>query len=185
MSSAAKGFVVTSDYVGPDRRKDVSRPSNVELFDPPNSLKMKAKDRLSAEETAQRLDAELKGARELLNSEKLRRDAFQICILWRMMQEEIPGARHLQAGSGEDRRSGARCGATLRRLELGEGRGMVRLDRRRCRGSGSRRRPQRLDASSWACSAEPEPRLPPREIGLRRHSARRSTPPWPSSVRAR
>jgi DNA-binding response OmpR family regulator len=87
-----KGFVVTSDYVGPDRRKDVSRPSNVELFNPPNSLKMKAKDRLSAEETAQRLDAELKSARELLNSEKLRRDAFQIAILWRMMQEEIPGA---------------------------------------------------------------------------------------------
>ena len=87
-----KGFVVTSDYVGPDRRKDMSRPSNVELFEPPNSLKMKAKDRLSADETTQRLDAELKSAREVLNSEKLRRDAFQISILWRLMQEEIPGA---------------------------------------------------------------------------------------------
>ncbi|HTP76638.1 MAG TPA: hypothetical protein VMJ73_06620 [Rhizomicrobium sp.] len=87
-----KGFVVTSDYVGPDRRKDVSRPSNVELFNPPNSLKMKAKDRLSAEEATQRLDAELKSAREILNSEKLRRDAFQIAILWRLMQNENPGA---------------------------------------------------------------------------------------------
>ena len=87
-----KGFVVTSDYVGPDRRKDDSRPSTVELFDPPNSLKMKAKDRLSPEETALRLDSELRAARELLNCEKLRRDAFQISILWRLMQEHIPGA---------------------------------------------------------------------------------------------
>ena len=43
-----KGFVITTDYVGPDRRKDNSRASNVELFEPPNSLKMKAKDKLSA-----------------------------------------------------------------------------------------------------------------------------------------
>ena len=87
-----KGFVVTSDYVGPDRRKDTSRPSTVELFDPPNSLKMKAKDRLTPEATALRLDAELRAARQLLNSEKLRRDAFQISILWRLMQERAPGA---------------------------------------------------------------------------------------------
>ncbi len=87
-----KGFVVTSDYVGPDRRKDGSRPSNVELFDPPNSLKMKAKDRLTADQAHARLDSELKAARDLLNHEKLRRDAFQISILWRLMQEYVPGA---------------------------------------------------------------------------------------------
>jgi DNA-binding response OmpR family regulator len=87
-----KGFVVTSEYVGPDRRRDFSRPSNVEMFDPPNSLKMKAKDRLSADEATQRLDAELRNARKHLNSEKLRRDAFQLSILWRLMQEHVPGA---------------------------------------------------------------------------------------------
>jgi DNA-binding response OmpR family regulator len=87
-----KGFVVTSEYVGPDRRKDMSRPSNVELFEPPNSLKMKAKDHLTSEEATLRLDSELKGARDVLNSEKLRRDAFQISIQWRLMQEDIPGA---------------------------------------------------------------------------------------------
>jgi len=81
-----KGFVITSDYVGPDRRKDSLRPSEVELFEPPNSLKMKAKERLTTEAAAQRLDQELKEARDLLNREKLRRDAFQICVLWRLMQ---------------------------------------------------------------------------------------------------
>jgi DNA-binding response OmpR family regulator len=86
-----KGFVITHDYVGPDRRRDPSRSSSAELFDPPNSLKMKAKERLNAEEATARLDAELRTAREFFNSEKLRRDAFQICILWRLLQDRVPG----------------------------------------------------------------------------------------------
>ena len=85
-----KSFVITTDYVGPDRRKDDSRPSNVELFAPPNSLKMKAKDKLAPEFVAKLLDAELKTAREKLQDEKLRRDSFQVCILWRLMQEALP-----------------------------------------------------------------------------------------------
>lgn len=87
-----KGFVITSEYIGPDRRRDPGRPSEVELFDPPNSLKMKVQERLTDEQANQRLDAELKTAREVLNSEKLKRDAFQICILWRLMQEHMPGS---------------------------------------------------------------------------------------------
>jgi DNA-binding response OmpR family regulator len=85
-----KSFVITTDYVGPDRHRDFSRSSNVELFEPPNSLKMKAQDRMSADETAHRLDVALKSAREVLNSEKLRRDAFQICVLWRLIQQDLP-----------------------------------------------------------------------------------------------
>jgi DNA-binding response OmpR family regulator len=83
-----KSFVITTDYVGPDRRRDASRPSTVELFEPPNSLKMKAKDKLSSEAIARKLDTELKSAREKLNAEKLRRDSFQICILWRLLQAQ-------------------------------------------------------------------------------------------------
>jgi DNA-binding response OmpR family regulator len=85
-----KGFVITTDYVGPDRRKDEARPSSAELFEPPNSLKMKAKDKMSAEAISKRLDGELRSAREKLMNEKLRRDTFQVCILWRLMQEELP-----------------------------------------------------------------------------------------------
>jgi DNA-binding response OmpR family regulator len=86
-----KGFVITSEYVGPDRRGPL-RPSDIELFEPPNSLKMKVAERLSDELANQRLDAELKKARATLNSEKLKRDAFQICVLWRLMQEHVPGS---------------------------------------------------------------------------------------------
>jgi DNA-binding response OmpR family regulator len=83
-----KGFVITTEYVGPDRRHDSGRSSNVELFEPPNSLKMKAKDRLSTDEIARKLDAELKTAREKLTTEKLRRDSFQVCVLWRLLQDQ-------------------------------------------------------------------------------------------------
>jgi len=83
-----KGFVITTEYVGPDRRRDTSRANNVEMFDPPNSLKMKAKDRLPNEEIARRLDLELKTAREKLTKEKLRRDSFQVAILWRLLQDQ-------------------------------------------------------------------------------------------------
>jgi CheY-like chemotaxis protein len=85
-----KSFVITSDYVGPDRRKDDSRADSAELFAPPNSLKMKAKDKLAPDSVAKLLDAELRTAREKLHAEKLRRDSFQVCILWRLMQEALP-----------------------------------------------------------------------------------------------
>ena len=84
-----KGFVITTDYVGPDRRRDEARAASMsaETFTPPNSLKMKAKEKLPADAIAKMLDAELKSAREKLHVEKLKRDSFQVCILWRLMQE--------------------------------------------------------------------------------------------------
>lgn len=108
-----KGFVITTDYVGPDRRSDATRPSNVELFQPPNSLQMKARDRLSPDVVAQKLDAELKVACDILHSEKLRRDAFQICILWRLIQAQHPasGAKSAEVVKIKDltRSVAARC----------------------------------------------------------------------------
>lgn len=92
-----KGFVITTDYVGPDRRRDAARPGDAEMFDPPNSLKMKAKDRMSADLIAKRLDMELHGAREKLAGEKLRRDSFQVCILWRLLREQRQGTPQFEA----------------------------------------------------------------------------------------
>jgi CheY-like chemotaxis protein len=85
-----KGFVITAEYVGPDRRKEAGRAPDAELFSPPNSLKMKAKDRMPPEAVTKLLDTELKTACEMLQSEKLRRDSFQACVLWRLLQEQRP-----------------------------------------------------------------------------------------------
>ncbi len=82
-----KQFVITTDYVGPDRRSDPTRANSAELFQPPNSLKMKAAEGLNMHEVNARLHKELRAAKDTLNIEKLRRDAFQICILWRLLQD--------------------------------------------------------------------------------------------------
>ena len=82
-----KGFVITHDYVGPDRRKDSSRPTNVELFRPPNSLKMKTMDGLTMPEANFRLQQELRRAKGTLASERLTREVFHICVLWRILQD--------------------------------------------------------------------------------------------------
>ena len=92
-----KGFVITTDYVGPDRRRDIGRPVDGEMFDPPNSLKMKAKDKMSADLIAKKLDMELQGARAKLAGEKLRRDSFQVSILWRLLQDQRPDMPQFQA----------------------------------------------------------------------------------------
>ncbi len=162
-----RGFVVTSDYVGPDRRKDLSRPSNVELFEPPNSLKMKAKDRLSAEETTQRLDAELPrrprraqlgeaAPRRLPDFDPVAADAGA-CPRRHVLSRRTRQARH--AGQG-------RCAAlprqpTTRARSTGVTRSAPRS--RACRPASTARR----DASSGSRRAQPEPRVPQREIDQR------------------
>jgi len=42
----------------------------------------------AGDEIARKLDAELKVAREKLTTEKLRRDSFQVCVLWRLLQDQ-------------------------------------------------------------------------------------------------
>ncbi|HEX7725038.1 MAG TPA: hypothetical protein VF410_00660 [Rhizomicrobium sp.] len=96
-----KSFVITTDYVGPDRNKDTKKQSNVQLFHPPNSLKLKVKEPMTTEEATQKLGVMLKSAREMLNTEKLRRDAFQVCILWRLIQDNPPGTQRFEIDLGK------------------------------------------------------------------------------------
>jgi DNA-binding response OmpR family regulator len=88
-----KRFVITHDYVGPDRRTDPARDDGCAQFDPPNSLRIKAMDGLTQEVASARLAEQLKRAKELLHGEKLRCDAFQIGILWRLLQEPVAPER--------------------------------------------------------------------------------------------
>jgi len=129
-----KGFVITTDYVGPDRRRDTGRANDAEMFDPPNSLKMKAKDRMPADLIAKKLDLELQVAREKLAGEKLRRDSFQICILWRLLREQRPGTPQF--------------GADL--MKLGN---LTRSIERRCSDMGQEKVPERCAAILTAIDA--------------------------------
>ncbi|WP_158043616.1 response regulator [Skermanella pratensis] len=74
-----KPFIVTSAYIGPDRRKDPARgPSSIPLFDVPNTLRAKAEGR-SAELAA--MDEVIARAQSQIDEEKRRRDAFQVTFL--------------------------------------------------------------------------------------------------------
>ncbi|RVU34752.1 response regulator [Hwanghaeella grinnelliae] len=73
-----KPFVVTSDYIGPDRRKDVSRGSDIPLIEVPNTLSVK----ISGEKMdPTKLSALVKRAQNTINDQRLKRNAFQICFL--------------------------------------------------------------------------------------------------------
>lgn len=72
-----KPFVVTSDYVGPDRRFLDGRDSEVELIDVPNSLR----DKALGQYDAARLKSEIDAARADINDHKIDRQAFQVSFL--------------------------------------------------------------------------------------------------------
>jgi DNA-binding response OmpR family regulator len=93
LAQKRRPFVVTSDYIGPERRSDPNRKSEVPLFDPPNTLGRKlAGEAVSDEE----IEIEVQRMREEVSAEKLRRDAFQITFLSRLIVEDH------KAGAGTD-----------------------------------------------------------------------------------
>jgi response regulator RpfG family c-di-GMP phosphodiesterase len=74
---ARKPFVVTSEYIGPNRRSSKDRPEEIPLIDVPNVLKAKATGEGDAEMNAQAIA----DAIEEINIQKLERYAIQISWL--------------------------------------------------------------------------------------------------------
>lgn len=73
-----KPFVVTSDYIGPDRRRDASRGSDIPLITVPNTLQAKISG-VRIDQT--KLSAMIGRAQNSINDQRLKRNAFQICFL--------------------------------------------------------------------------------------------------------
>lgn len=86
-----KGFVVTSDYIGPDRRRDPNRENTVDLLEVPNSLKLKATDGADSEAAAADVAQQIAKTRHLLNMEKMRRHTFQLGIMASFLEEGLRG----------------------------------------------------------------------------------------------
>lgn len=73
-----KPFVVTSSYIGPDRRIDPAHTSDIRLIDVPNTLMSKVRgDRIDPVA----LQQEIANALKAVNSERLRRNAFELSFL--------------------------------------------------------------------------------------------------------
>jgi len=86
-----KRFIVTHDYIGPDRRRDPNR-SGGEGFEVPNPLMLRAMEGLTDNEAEHRIAADVEHGKEILNAEKLRRDAIQLCMQWRLLGQRQPGS---------------------------------------------------------------------------------------------
>jgi CheY-like chemotaxis protein len=94
---ARKGFVVTSDYIGPDRRRDPARGAgSIPLFDVPNTLRLRTRP----EGEVMRVDAEIphaiRDARSKINSERSKRNSFQLSVLAHFAQEALAATQPLE-----------------------------------------------------------------------------------------
>lgn len=95
-----KGFVVTTEYIGPDRRRDFRSTGKDEkadnsggMIEVPNSLRMKVVDGLSGELAERAIAKAINAANHIVNQHKMRRDAFQLCLQWRLIEQRNPSAR--------------------------------------------------------------------------------------------
>jgi DNA-binding response OmpR family regulator len=75
---ARKPFIVTSDYIGPERRRDPKRSSDIPYFNPPNTLREKELGNLDA---LANVEAEIERSAIEMREERLRRIGFQISFL--------------------------------------------------------------------------------------------------------
>ncbi|MEQ8334179.1 hypothetical protein [Nisaea sp.] len=80
--SDRKPFIVTSDYVGPERRRDPRRRSEIPTFEPPNTLRMRQE---GEKIDAAALKDQIAKSNTEITEEKLRRIGFQISFLVDLM----------------------------------------------------------------------------------------------------
>lgn len=88
-----KRWVVTMDYIGPDRRREARAGQGTECIDVPNSLKVRAVENLSEQDAELQIALSVQRGKETLDRQKLRRDVVQLCFQWRMLEQRAPGAR--------------------------------------------------------------------------------------------
>lgn len=82
-----KPFVVTSNYIGPDRRKDPTRGSDESNFiEVPNTLAAKMKGKSVRPEEIQEA---IQGAQKEVNEMKMRRNAFQISFIVALVKPRL------------------------------------------------------------------------------------------------
>ncbi|VAV98575.1 hypothetical protein MNBD_ALPHA06-568 [hydrothermal vent metagenome] len=91
--SNRKEFVVTGDYVGPDRRSDASRKSRyIKTFKPPNTLRAVAKDEPVDD---QEVKAEIVAMKENVTKERIRRLAMKIVVSMQLKLDDPVAAEVL------------------------------------------------------------------------------------------
>jgi DNA-binding response OmpR family regulator len=87
-----KPFVVTGDYIGPDRRTDATRPSNAQTIEAPNTLKAVVEGDTA---TLRRLEAAITEANDSVDRERLKRLAIRISTSARLRLDNQAGSDNM------------------------------------------------------------------------------------------
>lgn len=114
---ARKKFVVTGEYIGPDRRKDPGRENSAELFDVANTLNLRAVKGLSGLEAQAAIQAAVNESLESVNLERMRRSAFQIGIIAGFLRDSLGLQGEEPARKADLRRAGMIAEDLLRMSE--------------------------------------------------------------------
>lgn len=88
-----KPFVVTADYVGPDRRREPPR-NSPQLMQVPNVLLAKA---VGAAKAGAAALEEVKLVQKRVEAERMRRGAFKIACSWHMLNDALQAQQPLEA----------------------------------------------------------------------------------------
>jgi DNA-binding response OmpR family regulator len=80
-TEARKSFIITSEYIGPDRRRARPPQPGPNVFEVPNLLLAKAQDARWSERSAKAAQDAIKATCAKINAERARADAFQIAFL--------------------------------------------------------------------------------------------------------
>jgi DNA-binding response OmpR family regulator len=92
-----KAFAITSDYIGPDRRKSRAQQAGVQLLDVPNMLLAKAHDPRWSEQSAKNAHDAIKAARAKVNVERAVRSAFHLAVMVQSLRDAFKSMGPLEA----------------------------------------------------------------------------------------
>lgn len=96
-TDARKSFVVTSEYIGPDRRRDPSRrQSAIPLFDVPNTLRIRARPEEYQTRQSGEISSSIREARGRINAERVKRNVFHLSVLAHFVHEALTGTAPLE-----------------------------------------------------------------------------------------
>lgn len=99
-----KSFIVTSDYIGPDRRRDPDRSSSIKPINPPNILKALAE---GDEDEIYKAEAKVKAARQTVEHERIRRLCMRVVVGTEVGMRELKTDSNPQLDIGDLDRAAA------------------------------------------------------------------------------
>lgn len=145
---ARKPFIVTSDYIGPDRRRDAERESGAPPITAPNLLKAAVEDDAEALSSAR---AWIDEAQRTVDSERLRRLCMRVIVGAEAAAREVRAGRTPAMDMSEFERGAREVRQRLTRARSGEA---ARVSKALCEVAAELSEPAGLTAANLSLAKE-------------------------------